>query len=246
MTHNISTERVNQLKVLLMEVKINSEDLLVNKTKIDLQVFNEALTHTSAQVEYNHEKLEFLGDAVLRLAASEFIDSQFPNMQVGERSALRAQLVSDNWLTEVGKSIKIEQFLIIGSKASKDESALSTLQAEATEALIGAIYECFKDINKVKNWLYPYWLETSIKVLEDPYRKNSKSALQEWSQSNGLKLPRYEVEELSQQHGDPKRFFCKVHLGNQVMGKGWGGSRKIAEKEAAKFALKNIKLMNSN
>jgi len=227
-----------------MRIKINPSEYFEEKRNENSDAINEALTHTSAQFEYNHEKLEFLGDAVLRLAASEFIEQKFPNMNVGERSALRSQLVSDRWLTKVGKSIKIEEIFVIGPKASGDSSALSTLQAEATEALIGAIYKNYKDLTQIHNWLTPYWEEESIKVLNDPHRKNSKSALQEWSQSRGFKLPKYEIRELSQKHGDPKRFLCKVHLNGEIIGKGWGRSRKDAEKQGANFALKSI--TNSN
>ena len=55
-----------------------------------------------------------------------------------------------------------------------------------------------------------------------------------------LILPKYEIKELSKVHGDPKRFFCKVHMDQKIIGEGWGGSRKSAEKAAAAFALKNL------
>ena len=236
----ISPQRINQLNSFLLRVNINSNESLYQKSKLDLYVINEALTHTSAQAPYNHERLEFLGDAVLRLAASEFIDNKFPDMKVGESSALSSHLVSDNWLTKVGRSLKIEQVLIVGPKATGDKSALTTLQAEATEALIGALYECYQELEVIHNWLIPHWIEASSKILNDPYMYNSKSALQEWSQSNGYKLPKYEIKELSKVHGDPKRFFCKVHIDQKIIGEGWGGSRKSAEKAAAAFALKNI------
>lgn len=238
--HKISTDRINQLQSFLIRLKVESEDFLSQNGKLDLNIINEALTHTSAQAQCNHERLEFLGDAVLRLAASEFIDSKFPDMEVGERSALRSHLVSDQWLTKVGSSIDIEEVLIIGPKTIGDKSALATLQAEATEALIGAIYECSKELKIIQKWLFPYWVETSIDVLNDPHRHNSKSALQEWSQSNGLELPTYKSKEMSKVHGDPKRFSCKVYIDQKIIGEGWGGSRKGAEKAAAVIALKNI------
>ena len=240
----ISNERISQLRLFLVKLKINPQEFHLKDAKFDFKVINEALTHTSAQAAYNHERLEFLGDAVLRLAASEFIDKKFPKMEVGERSALRSQLVSDNWLTKVGANINIEEFLIIGPKAIRDLHALATIQAEATEALIGAIYECFKDLEPIHNWLTPHWVEESTNVLNDPYRHNSKSALQEWSQSNGFNLPKYESKELSKVHGDRKRFFCKVYLDQTIIGEGWGGSRKSAEKKAATTALKNIRNKN--
>ncbi len=78
-------------------------------------------------------------------------------MAVGERSALRAQLVSDRWLTTVGQRIGIDDVLIIGPKATGDAQAQATLQAEATEALIGAIYEGWGSLAPIHQWLTPYW-----------------------------------------------------------------------------------------
>ena len=206
----------------------------------NLSIINEALTHSSSNSSVNYENLEFLGDAVLRLIASDFIKEKYPEMKVGERSELRSQLVSDQWLEQVGTKIHISKILIIGPKALGDTSARATIKAEATEALIGAIYECSKELKIIQKWLFPYWVETSIDVLNDPHRHNSKSALQEWSQSNGLELPTYKSKEMSKVHGDPKRFSCKVYIDQKIIGEGWGGSRKSAEKAAAVLALKNI------
>ena len=108
----------------------------------ELDCLNEALTHTSSGLVPHHEQLEFLGDAVLRLAASEFIAVAYPQMPVGERSSLRAQLVSDRWLTQLGEAITIEQWWRIGPKASGDSTAAATIRAELSEALIGAVYRC--------------------------------------------------------------------------------------------------------
>ncbi len=235
----IPVHRVNQILFLINKLHINNGDnYRIDASDLEkLAIFNEALTHTSAQLSINYERLEFLGDAVLRLAASEFIDRRFPAMDVGDRSALRAQLVSDQWLSEIGNLIKIEEFLLMGQKASKDNSAKRTLAAESTEALIGAIFESFNSLKPIHNWLTPFWEESSVNVLSDPHKKNSKSAFQEWSQGLSLGLPKYECIEKSQKHGDPERFFCKVSLKGQAYGEGWGRSRQDAEKEAALNAL---------
>ncbi len=244
----ITQERRCHLKLLLEKITLDPNQiiLITKKESFYLQILNEALTHTSAQESINHERLEFLGDAVLRLSASEFIEKSYPSMSVGNRSALRAQLVSDKWLTKVGKEIEIEKVFIVGSKALKDSSALSTLQAEATEALIGALYECLNDIKVIERWLTPYWEKESSKVLADPHKQNPKSALQEWSQRQGLPIPMYELVEISQEHGNPKRFFCKVKVQTRPLAEGWGGSRKEAEKEAAKAALNKLDDLASN
>ena len=242
-------ERIKEIYELIE--KLNIEKVFINKIKKDqlknLNIINEALTHTSSNSSNNHERLEFLGDAVLRLVATEFIQINFPYMKVGERSELRSQLVSDAWLSKVGNSISIEKVLLIGPKASNDNSAKATLQAEATEALIGALFECLNNLQPIHNWLLPYWEVESKKVLADPHKNNPKSALQEWSQGKGLLLPEYQTKEVSSSHGNPKRFFCNVKISGKSIAEGWGRSRKAAEKEAARSAfiyLKNDKNIN--
>ncbi len=238
----ISKARIQKLHLLLKRINIDQYHPEYEKVSNShgLRILNEALTHTSAETSINYERLEFLGDAVLRLAASEFIESTFPNMKVGDRSELRAQLVSDSWLSKVGREIEIHETLIIGNKAAGDSYARATLEAEATEALIGALYECFKGIEHIISWLKPHWEKASTNVLSDPHKNNYKSALQEWSQGKGLNRPEYHVEECSQRHGDPFRFFCRVHLEGEKLGEGRGSSRRNAEKEAAKEALKKL------
>ena len=238
----LTSDRIKEIYAMLKKskLKISSINIIKENELFCLPILNEALTHTSTNSASNHERLEFLGDAVLRLAASEFIEKNFPNMKVGERSALRSQLVSDKWLTTVGEEISIEKIITTGRKASQDSSAKETLQAEATEAIIGALYECLKDIEVIKNWLTPFWIKESQKVLSDPNKNNSKSALQEWTQAKGLSLPKYITKEICQEHNNPKRFICIVHIKNNPISEGWGKSRKEAEKEAARSAMEYL------
>jgi ribonuclease-3 len=205
----------------------------------DLALLQEALTHTSSGLNPHHEQLEFLGDAVLRLTASEFIASAYPQMPVGERSSLRAQLVSDRWLAELGSTIEIERWWRIGPKASGDSTAAATIRAELSEAVIGALYR-INGLTAVHQWLTPHWQRSAEAVLADPHRGNCKSALQEWSQGEGLGLPTYSSEEISQRHGDPRRFRCRVALQPQLAAEGWGRSRRDAEQQAARAALDQL------
>jgi ribonuclease-3 len=161
-------------------------------------------------------------------------------MQVGERSELRSHLVSDQWLEHVGNKINIKSVLVIGPKAIKDKSAKATIQAEATEAFIGALYESLTILDPIKNWLIPFWEEKSKEVLADPHRQNYKSALQEWTQSKGLSIPTYKTTEIDKEHDNPKRFFCTVYIKNRSIAEGWGKSMKQAEKDAANKALKSL------
>lgn len=205
-----------------------------------LALVDQALTHISTGRTRNLERLEFLGDAVLRLAATEFIDQHHIDLSVGACSNLRAQLVSDRWLAEIGAGIAIEQNLLLGRHAQGDRSAQSRLRADATEALIGALYTALGDLKAIHRWLSPHWQATAKAVLSTPNQFNGKTALQEWSQGQGLGLPRYATEECSRQHGDPERFRCKVSIQNQELADAKGRSRKEAEQIAAAAALQAL------
>ena len=130
--------------------------------------------------------------------------------------------------------------MIIGEKALRDKSANATIQAEATEALIGALYESLTILDPIKNWLIPFWEDKSNEVLADPHRQNYKSALQEWSQSKGFSIPTYKTSEIDKKHDNHKRFFCTVYIKDRSIAEGWGKSMKQAEKDAAKKALKYL------
>ncbi len=231
-------EIINFIKSLNLDQKYQKE--FTNEKIMNILYINESLTHSSANSEINYENLEFLGDAVLRLIASDFIKNKYPYMQVGERSELRSHLVSDQWLAEVGEKIKIKSVLVIGKKALRDKSANETIQAEATEALIGALYESLTILDPIKDWLIPFWNVKSQEILADPHKKNYKSALQELTQREGLSIPVYKTIELDKKHDNPNRFFCTVYIKNRSIAEGWGKSIKQAEKDAASKALKDF------
>ena len=96
----MDSTRTKKLLELLRAIGLQE----LNSSKL-MNLVDEALTHISAGRGKNFERLEFLGDAVLRLAATEFIDHHYPNLPVGSCSSLRAQLVSDRWLTQLGEKL---------------------------------------------------------------------------------------------------------------------------------------------
>ena len=98
----MDSTRTNKLLELLQTIGLQE----LNTSKL-LSLVDEALIHVSAGQSKNFERLEFLGDAVLRLAATEFIDQHYPNLPVGSCSSLRAQLVSDRWLTQLGEKLQL-------------------------------------------------------------------------------------------------------------------------------------------
>jgi len=243
MTNIISEKRIKQIITFLESLKIKSKRFseILRKRNISIfQDFNQALIHSSNHKIINYEKLEFLGDAVLRLAASNFIDKKYPQMSVGERSELRAQIVSDEWLTKLGIKIGIEKLIIKGPKAVGDKNSRNTIIGEATEALIGALYKCFNSIHEVNLWLDDIWEEDSEIFLKAPYKFKPKTVLQEWCQSKSIDLPVYKIIEVSKKNGDPKRFSCDIFIEGLKESSAFGKSHKQAETTAAKVLIEKF------
>ena len=243
MKNKINEKRINQIITFLKSLKIRSErfsEIIKTQNISVIQDFNQALIHSSNDKKINYEKLEFFGDAVLRLAASNFIEKKYPQMSVGERSELRAQIVSDEWLIKLGEEISIEKLIIKGPKALGDENSKNTINGEATEALIGALYKCFNSIQEVNLWLDDIWEKDSEIFLKSPYKFKSKTVLQEWCQSEGLDLPVYKIIEVSKKNGDPKRFTCDIFIEGLKESSAFGKSHKQAETNAARDLIEKF------
>ena len=244
MANTISRERINQITTFLKSLNIQSKrfsDIFKTQNDSVIKDFNQALTHSSDNKIINYEKLEFFGDAVLRVAASHFIDKKYPQMSVGQRSELRAQIVSDEWLTKLGKKIGIEELIIKGPKALGDENSKNTIIGEATEALIGAIYYCFNSTQEVNIWLDDIWERDSEIFLKAPYKFKPKTVLQEWCQSKGFDIPIYKIVEISKKNGDPKRFYCDLFIKGLKESSAFGKSHKQAETNAARVLIEKYK-----
>ena len=245
----MNEKRLADITNFLKSLKINSvkfNQILKSNHPEKLKIINEALTHSSMSKEINHEKLEFLGDAVLRLSASEFIENNFQRLSVGERSELRAQIVSDEWLAKFGGKIHLERIILVGPKAMGDSFSKDTIIAEITEALIGAFYKCFSSLKEINLWLDQYWLKDSKIILDAPHKFNAKSKLQEWCQSKYINLPIYKIIETSKTHGDQKRFYCELFIEGKLYATSYGQSHKKAEKIAASKAIEAIMKFNIN
>ena len=210
-----------------------------------LKPLRTALTHTSAGLEVNHEELEFLGDAVLRLACAEFLEENNPKLSVGERSAFRAQLVSDRWLAELAAELQLDGLIKQGSATAADTTARATVRAECCEALVGAVYLAWGGadggLHAVRQWLDPQWQRSCLELASDPHRHNWKSALQELTQAQHAGLPSYATTEENSNHGDQRRFRSVVSVNAKEKGCGWGPSRRLAEQDAAREALEQLK-----
>lgn len=206
-------------------------------------LLRQAMTHSSftnerkINKEPHYERLEFLGDAVLELASSEFFYYKYPDMPEGKMTKMRASAVCEQALAIPARELELGQFMRF-SKGEENTGGRDrdSIIADAVEAIIGAIYLDSGYVD-AKHFVEHF-------VLNDLEKKHlfydAKSILQEWSQNGDNESVRYEL--LSESGPDHNKCFeVAVYVGEKSMGKGTGKSKKLAEQHAAYEALCQIK-----
>jgi ribonuclease III len=215
---------------------INSLGLTVDD-EFDWLLLDRALIHATADPLNNYEQLEFVGDAVVKLAAAEFLYSEYAHLGVGDFTALRSVLVSDRILAQISEEYGFEHYLVVATSAQSDRAGRSTRLADALESVLAALYLQDHTLKLVQPWLNPHFHRLSEEILADPARQNYKAALQNWTQAKHKILPEYRHQELSQVHNDPERFGAEVWLQGEMLSRGTGRSIKAAEQDAARSAF---------
>jgi ribonuclease III len=196
-----------------------------------------ALTHPTFSQKANYEQLEFVGDAVVRMAVAEFLIETYPELPVGEFTAIRSVLVSDRILAQLASFYGLERYLLVSESALSDIAGQESRLAEAFEALLGALYLSTHTLSLIRFWLNPHLQRLTLEVQADPARQNYKAALQEWTQAHYKMLPEYRVQETSPSHHRVDRFTAEVWFRGQQLGQGTGRSIKQAEQAAAQAAF---------
>ena len=210
----------------------------------DPKILRQALTHSSyanekhIKKQSDNERLEFLGDAVLELVTSEFLYLNYPELNEGDLTKLRASLVCEPTLANCTTQIQLGNFIRLGrgedlTGGRRRKSILS----DALEAVIGAIY-LDGGFTSAKEFILKFIL-TDIEHKKLFY--DSKTILQEIVQSDykGEEVIYCLTGETGPDHD--KQFQVDVQLGSQVWGRGIGRTKKAAEQEAAYQAIMKLK-----
>lgn len=204
-----------------------------------------ALTHRSYVNEHkkstreHNERLEFLGDAVLELAVTNYLYVNFSEPE-GILTSWRSALVRTESISDAGKKLGYEPLIRMsrGEKQGSDRARAQIL-ANSFEALIGAIY-LDQGYDVAEQFIAKHILSKLDGILEVGSWRDPKSHLQEVSQSIDNMTPQYRViEEIGPDH--EKVFRLGVYIGETLMGVGEGPSKQIAQQQAATAALAEYK-----
>ena len=235
----ITQKRTEELNELLNILKIDC-----NRNDLDV-----ALTHSSFCKENNlpydlcNERLEFLGDAVLKITISNFLYKKYPNYNEGALSQIRSCVVSDETLNKIAKGINLAKYIILGhaEEHNKGRHRSSTV-ACAFEAMLGAFYLSGK-LPETQLLIEKLFENIIEEVNADSAKSNYKALLQEYFQVYSNNVPEYV---LTRQEGPPhnRTFYVDVFFEEEFLASGTGSTKKAAQKEAAKLACKKIGLLN--
>ena len=213
---------------------------IINYTFKDKKLLDIAITHSSYahenNIDYYNERIEYLGDAVLELIASEFIYKNYPDLAEGEMTKARAYSVCEESLAELANNYGFSDFLKVGKcEAKKEGKYRSSILADAVEAIIGAIF-LDGDLEKARSFIISH-ISKQVEIRVKDGNKDYKTKLQEKLQVNGDVKIEYKIcGSKGPEHN--KIFIAEVYCNNKFMGRGEGKNKKEAEMEAAKEALK--------
>ena len=203
-------------------------------------LLEEALTHSSVVKEkksaIDNERLEYLGDAVLKLSISRFLFTKYAKLKEGILTIYRSKLISDKTLSMLGKKLGLDKHVLVAGEFITAEIP-DSIVGDALEALIGAIY-LDAGFAKADEFILKLWKKDMQLLIKSSTETEYKSRLQHLIQTKYKILPEY--QELSAEGPAHKRQFeMAVVLNSKIIGKAKAFSKKEATHLAAKEALDN-------
>ena len=207
-----------------------------------LSYYDTAFTHRSTSrlntqgQAVNNERLEYLGDAILGAVIADFLYNRFPMEDEGFLTKMRSKLVNRAILTSLTHEMGLNRFIDANTNNAVEKSHI---YGDALEALIGAIY-LDKGYLAAKFFITKRILSRYIDLHQlEQLDLNFKSRLIEWSQK-GKRDVKFDTVEEYPDNGRHPRFVSKVEADGKVVGRGTGSSKKEAQQNAAREALKML------
>lgn len=219
----------------LQQIKTNFKDISI----FDLAVTHKSWVNENQGSKKHNERLEFLGDAILEYVVSSYLYNKFQSKEEGYLTALRSKLVNTETLAKIAKQLGLGSELKL-SKGEEEGGGRdnSSLLANTTEALIGAIY-IDQGLPSAADFIKEHLLREELsEQLKQPL-KDPKSTLQEEIQAKSLPTPKYKVTKEKGPSHD-RWFQVKVEVDGKPLAVGEGKSKAEAEKNAAVSALAKI------
>jgi ribonuclease-3 len=202
-----------------------------------------SLAHRSWCAEHersaSNERLEFLGDSVLGLVVTHYVFENFPQLPEGQLSEVRAGVVNARVLAEIATEIDLGTYLLLGKgEDAAGGRAKQSILADAFEAVVAAVY-LDAGLAATRQLVLRLLRVRIAEAVAGPGGRDYKTRLQELAAARSIGRPKYVVRDSGPDHA--KHFFAEVFFGDESFGEGEGGSKKLAEQEAAWVAWTRLR-----
>jgi ribonuclease-3 len=243
---------IDTLKHIFLHKKTTSNRVNLEKVQEiigyrfnDITHLKQALTHRSfassnSDSDESNERMEFVGDSVLGLVIAHQLFADHPDWREGELTKVKALLVNETTLSEIGKEIGLNSHIYLSAEEEKSGGAeRPSIVSDAVESVIAAIY-MDGGFGAARKFVLEQIYTRKADVRADSSQRNYKGELLELVQGRGESMPRYEV--ISQTGPDhEKTFNVVVSISGRPLGSGIGSSKKEAEQKAAAEALDSLR-----
>lgn len=205
-------------------------------------LYKVAFTHASYStyhgLDYNYERLEFLGDSVLSLIVSEYIFNKYPQYEEGELTKIRSNFVCQNALIYYSHKLGLQEYLMMSHEEKNfTKNEVLSITADLFESFLGAIF-----IDKGMEYAKDFVAKNIFKYIDQKrvFFEDYKSKIKEYGDANEVSIS-YEV---LKEYGVPhdKTFIIACLMDGKEMGVGRGKNKKEAEQAAAKGAMRKLKI----
>jgi ribonuclease III len=203
------------------------------------ELLAQSLTHRSFGARHN-ERLEFVGDAVLNCVVAHALYQRFPDIDEGDLSRMRANLVNRDALAEVARRVGLGEAIRLGEGEQRSGGPdRPSILADALEAVYGAVF-LDGGFDAARNVIAATFGDVLRQADPDVLGKDPKTRLQEWLQARHLPVPEYRVVEVSgEAHAQTFTAECSI-AALDVATRGTGASRRTAEQAAAEAACRAV------
>jgi len=248
-THRSPTDLPNG-KIVRIRDEFDALQQAIDYRFRDRGLLEHAMTHTSRANEdvsggvADNESMEFLGDAILGFVVADTLFRDFPEFDEGQKSKVKASLVSTATLARLAERLTIGEHLLLGRGEEKTGGRRKqALLADGYEALIAAIY-LDGGIEQARAFIQREFAPLFEEVRrEGRALDDHKSSLQEFLQSTGQPLPEYRLT--GTVGPDHQKFFVvELLVRGEALAEAMGPSKKEAEQEAARLALQKLTINN--
>lgn len=201
------------------------------------ELYREAFAHPSAQLPYNYQRLEFLGDAVLSLVVAEYLFKKYKKLSEGDLSKYRTKLVNKQILKEIALQLKLDRW--IKHQLLPEALEKSSIYCDTVESFIGAIY-----LDKGKEFAEKFINDKILKQLDevkDIEDIDYKSKIIQIAQKYKWNL-RFNVEKVEKRNND-HIFYIGLYINQEKIAEAHHYNKKQAQQLASKIGLEKLNLL---